>query len=120
MIYKYGEHYINFDEVSRMELNKTTFDNDPALQLEIHMNNGKSFALMETARHYKDEMTGEFKVSLYPLDKLRRIPNTWMKHKNNQNLVVERTITKTGNTEIIHEKLLYNSKEPDLIQSAAG
>lgn len=110
MIYKYEEKFINFDDVSFMELYPSTFDDDQALKLKIHMKNGKVYELFAMTKYKTNEVGTTYK-SEYPLEKLKKVPNAWMKWKNNQNIVVERTITKTGNTETIIEKLFYNSKE---------
>lgn len=116
MIYRYDDKFIDFDDVSFMELVQFTFDNDPALKLKIHTKNGKVHEIQEMV-NYKRSMNGGHYKSEYPLEKLRKVPNAWMRYRNNRNMIVERTITKTGNTEIIIEKLLYNQKAVDQTQS---
>ena len=104
MIYKYDNKFINFENIHWMELQDITFDGDKALLLKICFEDNVRIEIREVVKHKKG-LDEKYYVSEYPLEKLRRVPNAWLRWKNNKNIVIDRTITKNGNIETIKETI---------------
>lgn len=106
MIHRYKDIYIDFENVEMMELKSyITEDNDEALRLIIHFRSRDKQEINARVKYEYDPITQITKKSEYPLERLRKIANTWMRHKNEGRLVVAREIVKQGDKEIITENI---------------
>ena len=109
MIYRYKdgnqEHFIDFDKIIYMRAVYGTFDNDPKLTLYIDKDDGKTIQISAMVKYTEDG------ISDYPLDKLKKIANSWMRHKNNDMMTVEREIQRRDGTEYIIEKISGSKKQ---------
>jgi hypothetical protein len=107
MVYKYKnaniEYFVDFDKVEKMEL-KTflSIDQDESVSLTIFFDTGKTTTIVACVKYKIIE--DKTVKSEYPLEKVRKIANSWMKWKNETK--IKKEITKENNKEIIVESLI--------------
>ena len=101
--------YVDLDKVEYMELYRQTIDSDPGLKLVIKFLSGSSINIVEVVRHVQKD-TGEIIISEYPLDKLKKLVNSFFKYK--RGITKKTRITKTSKdgttTEEIEETIDSN------------
>jgi len=85
--------FIDLTKVESMDLVETSLDGDKALKLIIYYDSKRVDSIMEIVGYRKTGEVGPkgevFAISEYPLEKLRKLANAFLKYKTNTLTVTE-------------------------------
>jgi len=110
LIYDYEGDVIDFAKVTRMKYRKSQLDGDDALSVHVWCDNGNHLEFKAAIKYnrVKIEVDGSETItkSEYPLQKLKRMVNSFKQYKNRM-MIVDRKITRENNNENVHEEIIY-------------